>query len=780
VTDSTSPPLHPILSEPADLKREFTRRKNLYVTKSVNKDLVEEFMSEGWEFDRKLKVKIRLKKLKPIDERLENRVWMLSYLLGYPEMNQGRKFKIQIRRKGGNIGDKQIDVFAKDDETVVVAECKASNKLRKRSLQQDIEEFANLKGPIANSVNEHYGKKFKPKIVWLIVTENIIWSTPDKERAAGENIRIITERELRYYFQIATHLGTAARYQFLGEFLKNQKIPGLKDTLVPAVRGKLGGRKFYSFIATPKQLLKICFVNHRSLNDPEGAPTYQRLISRPRLRQIGKFLENGGFFPTNILVNFIKPVEFDTVKKDSQTGVTYGHLHLPDRYKSTWVIDGQHRLYSYSHLSEEYQTQNLAVIAFEGMAHGEEADLFVTVNHEQKQIPRTLLDDLEGELKWGSEVPSQRIGAISARLVNVLNSDISEPFYNRVSQQGITTTEKTCLTVPALKNGLRRSGLVGQTVIKQKIYEPGPLSGETDSLTLDRSRSALNLFFNTMRDTNFGQWEKGRAGFLCTNVAIQGYLMLLAALIRYMEMKKGLDSKELEPEQVIMEIEDYSKPVLEFLANATDLAMEKEFKVQFGSGGPREYYFRLCRLIKKKHSDFSPEGMKDWEAEQSEEKIELADRKLKDLNIRVQAYLFRIMAELYGKDYFEKAVPDHDVRTKAYRKSLQDATDRRVPLENYLDFIEYKKISEKSHHWPHLKSVFDIPEKGEKGISKNVRWMDQVNALRRIPAHATEKRKYKLEDFDYIDWIHEEFTRREAAALESPDEGDEHITAADD
>ena len=27
-------------------------------------------------------------------------------------------------------------------------------------------------------------------------------------------------------------------------------------------------------------------------------------------------------------------------------------------------------------------------------------------------------DDLEGELKWGSDIPSERIGAICARLIN--------------------------------------------------------------------------------------------------------------------------------------------------------------------------------------------------------------------------------------------------------------------------------------------------------------------------------------------------------------------------
>ena len=85
-------------------------------------------------------------------------------------------------------------------------------KPRKRSLQKDIEEFANLKGLIATSIKKHYGASFKPKIIWLFVTENIIWSKPDKDRAIGENIRIITERELRYYAQIADHIGAAARY----------------------------------------------------------------------------------------------------------------------------------------------------------------------------------------------------------------------------------------------------------------------------------------------------------------------------------------------------------------------------------------------------------------------------------------------------------------------------------------------------------------------------------------------------------------------------------------
>jgi len=763
MADNDNPILGPLLSEPKDLKREARKRKLAYDVKPVKKDQLEEYVQQGWEPDKKLKTKIRVKRFKPHDERLENRLWILLYQLGYPELNEGRNFQIEIRRKHAKPLQKQIDVFAKDDETVIVAECKSSKKLGRRSLQKDVEEFANLKGPIASAVKAHYGGNFKPKIVWLFVTENIVWSKPDRERAAGQNIRIITERELRYYLQIADHLKTAARYQFLAEFLKDQPIPGLSDAVVPAIRGTLGGRKFYSFVTTPRQLLKIAFVNHRSLNDPDGAPTYQRLVSRSRMRQIGQFLTNGGYFPTNILVNFTRRVRFDIVKKDQAADIVYGHLYLPNRYRSVWIIDGQHRLYGFAHLEEKYLNQNIVVIAFERMPIEQEADLFVTINHEQKSVPKTLLDDLEGELKWGSHVPTERIGAIGARLVNVLSADLGEPFYNRVTQQGITATDRTCLTVPGLKEGLRRSGLLGRAVMKRKVYELGPFSGRNDTETLDRARTALNHFFSLVRDNNQRQWEKGRKGFLCTNRAIQGYLLLLSSLIKYMEANKGIDPKEVTPQEIVMEIEEYVEPVLKYLSSATDLDMENGFRVPFGSGGLPEYYYRLCRLVKEEFSDFVPEGMDNWEAEQSDEKRTIADTKIQALNINVNSYIFKIFKAKYGTvsdAYWHKGVIDKNIKTRAYAKSLDDDDDQRLPPEHYLDFIEYKKIVEHKLHWPLFKPVFDIPEPGEKHYSKNLRWMDRINELRRIPAHPTEKRHYKVEDFDYIDFISEEFTRR--------------------
>jgi DGQHR domain-containing protein len=761
----------PLLTEPPKIKREAVRRRNQFDEQPVSGSEVAAFEADGWQVDRKLKRSIRMKRPKAIDERLENRFWMLLARLGYPEINSGRKFTILIERKGAEQLRKQVDVFAKDDETVVVAECKASGSFVKRSLQKDIEEFANLKKPIANAVHKHYGEDKKLKIIWLFVTENIIWSSPDKERAKGENIRIITERELRYYSQVADHLGKAARYQFLAEFLKDQPIPELSGKTVPAIRGKLGGRRFYCFVTTPRHLLKISFVNHRSLNDPEGAPTYQRLVSRTRMRDIGEYIKGGGFFPNNLLINFTRPVRFDKSASDESADIQFGQLFLPDKYRSAWIIDGQHRLYGFAPIDDKYADQNIIVVAFEQLSKPEEANLFVTINHEQKSVPKHLLDDLQGELKWGSDVPSERIGAISARLINLLNGDIGEPFFNRITQQGMPTTNRTNLTLPALKDALRRSGLLGRAMLSNKVYDHGPLCGTTDSETLDRARTALNEFFSLVRNANMNEWDSGRDGLVCTNVAVQAYIMLFGAIIKYWEANTASNAREMDVEEIMMGIEEYVGPIREFLESNGSAKIKEEFQVQFGAGGPPEYFFRLCKLVKSKYADFQPEGLADWEAEQSEDRIDEADAQLKALVSVMRDYIFSVFRSIYGEKnnaYWEKGVTDSAVKTGAYTRSQDYALEDRLPLETYLEVVEMKKIVENKKVWPLFKPVFDIPEFGEKGQARNLKWMLRVNELRRIPGHPAKERKYKLEDFEYIEYIHGEFMTRLERAQKEP------------
>ena len=159
-------------------------------------------------------------------------------------------------------------------------------------------------------------------------------------------------------------------------------------------------------------------------------------------------------------------------------------------------------------------------------------------------------------------------------------------------------------------------------------------------------------------------------------------------------------------------------------------------------------------------NDFNPEGYSDWLEEQSKERQEEADRKIQEIISTVTSYVFSKFKEKYGKkNYFDKGVKDKKINSDAYSTSLDYLPEERLPLENYIDFIDFKKIIGKEH-WQIFEPVFNIPERGEKGRAKNLKWIDYINKCRRVYAHRTEDRLYKLEDFEYIDWIYNEFTTR--------------------
>jgi DNA sulfur modification protein DndB len=148
--------------------------------------------------------------------------------------------------------------------------------------------------------------------------------------------------------------------------------------------------------------------------------------------------------------------------------------------------------------------------------------------------------------------------------------------------------------------------------------------------------------------------------------------------------------------------------------------------------GPPEYYFRLCKLVKSKYADFRPDGMADWEAEQSEDRIKDADNKLKDIVSDMRDYIFSVFRMQYGSEkdaYWEKGITDKTVKLAAYNRSLDTDLEDRLPPETYLEVLEMKKVVEAKAVWPMFKPVFNIPEPNEKGQAKNLKWMERVTSL---------------------------------------------------
>ena len=201
----------------------------------------------------------------------------------------------------------------------------------------------------------HYGRKPRLKIKFGIATRNIEWRAADRTRAREAGVAVITEHDLAYFEKLTGLLKNAARYQFLGRYLGGEKVEGLR-TKLPATKGLAGGRVFYNFLISPHDLLRIAYINHKAKTSNDDFETYQRMVKPSRLKAIGRYIDEGGRFPTNIVINFKinGHLQFDQkeVFGDAATGI----LSLPGQYGSAWVIDGQHRLYGYAHASRLFCT----------------------------------------------------------------------------------------------------------------------------------------------------------------------------------------------------------------------------------------------------------------------------------------------------------------------------------------------------------------------------------------------------------------------------------------
>jgi DGQHR domain-containing protein len=172
--------------------------------------------------------------------------------------------------------------------------------------------------------------------------------------------------------------------------LPGKEVSGLAIR-VPAVKTRMGGSNCYTFSISPEYLLKISYVSHRSKGKASDINAYQRMLQKSRLNKIKKYITEDGIFPTNIIVNFeAKRLNFQKIKQeigtteDADVGIL-GRLDIKPAYKSAWIIDGQHRLFSYSG-HEKAKKSKLSVLAFEGLKPSMQAQLFIDINAKQKSV----------------------------------------------------------------------------------------------------------------------------------------------------------------------------------------------------------------------------------------------------------------------------------------------------------------------------------------------------------------------------------------------------------
>lgn len=720
-----------------------------------NQDKLIELENNGFEKFRETKHKFVLKKDKKHSTAFEQKVWSIFVKIGFHYVNKNEKFKIEY----ANGLTKQIDVFAMDDECILVVECKSSATRKNNNYQKDINELSALKPKLIQKIRKSYSYR-NQKIAFIFATNNSILGNQDRRRLEDANIHHINQDGFTYLEQLADHLGSSAKYQFMGKLFENTKIPELKNR-VPAVEGKLGKYRYYSFSIEPLTLLKLSYVFHRTDTTEEAASAYQRLIKKSRIRQIGEYIDNDGFFPNCIIIaiNSDKKPKFELVKTPEHDAKSkIGVLHLPKTYRSCWIIDGQHRLFGYSKANKEkVKNRTVPVVAFHNLPQDIQSRMFVDINHKQVKVPANLLGQIMQEFNWKSEIVTLAMSALKTRLINNLDSNDQSPFYSRIIKSEDKKTDQRCLTSQTvIQWGLGTSTKYFGEFDKKNITEYGTLWDRDYDNTLKKAESFFISLFNFIERKLPGMWEagSGSGGFISMNIGIGSMMKIADELIIHLKEKNKINPSKLTGEELAAELESYLIYPINFI-NGLDTDELRSLRSHFGTGGVIKAQNEYRNAINEKFPEFSPKGFRAWKEAQTgvwTDKAEtIGDKELQPL---MRKFIVKKLKEEFGmKNWWIVGIPTA-IQKKCADKRIDSKTDEHD--SNFLSLPDYESIikNQKSKHlWI---DDFTKPGTEQSGIDKKLAWIAKWVGLRNKWGHP-ERKDLTEEEFvimnDLRDWL---------------------------
>ena len=738
--------LTPIVRD-KELQAELRLRKNQYILKTVvarNKDLLKKKvdieLADGWEVIRKNKISVRVGRLKPADELFEDQVWTIFAQMGFHELSEGRHFTIKV---SDNTPPRQIDVFAKDDETALVIECTQMETPGTKSMDAVINKIVALKGQITKSINKHYEPNQKLKVGFVVATKNINWRPVDKKKCHEQGISIIADNEIQYYESLVRHLKSAARYQLLGHLFAGSRVSGLTRKVL-ATKARMGGDTVYTFLISPDELLKIAYIGHRSSRNIDNIETYQRMLQPIRLKNIANFINNGGKFPTNIVLNLKKlkkrPLVFEM--KESLGNETLGTLYLPDTYASAWVIDGQHRLYGYAYAREKPGFKNdlssIPVLAYENLPPEREQELFIDINSKQVRVPTALLVELYSNLHWESEDIGEAHQAVLSRLVAQLNSEHGSPFFDRVVVTGKRKTSSRCLTQTSVRDGLIHAKLLGSVSPGQ--MSPGPLS--TDNMkdhnaNLDKARAIISGLFQLFVKTNQQHWDLGdsQGGYLATNLGVRALFHVIYDLNKHIETIEDLECYQLPAEEVIGLLTPYLRTLADFFQSASAGEISQFRKRGSSLAIVRQQSYLMESQIREKHPKFNPVGLQQYLDSLDVEGTKDANNKILEIHEKLYKYVVTTLKKHFGPSEDEWWVNGIPLKIRIECASLWEEKNRPGEVHSTLYLSHYERICKYDQNWDIFKDIISLDEKDKKNKNRNTKWMMEINNFRQIAAH---------------------------------------------
>lgn len=324
---------------------------------------------------------------------------------------------------------------------------------------------------------------------------------------------------------------------------------------VPAIPITQGNQTFLQVRMLAADLTAISYAAVRGVDDETGA--VQRFLNTRRIASIKDFFLAGGDLPTNIILNWSGGEASFTADREDFTFET-----TP---RTAQIIDGQHRVAGLRAAIDERRDLGglqVPVAVFSGLSTQQCADIFLSINTEQKPVARSLVFDLYG-LATADLVDSTAVRAKD--IVLDLNSSDASPYKDYFKFPG----------APRTRGGIALSTAVTEL---KPLLEP---KGDFDQLgisELELQTQILTNFWAAVAAKYGDEWYSTQNAFLFAAGFSGGIEFFRKRLIPYCNKKRSF-SKDL-----FIDVISLSKD---------DLVLQSEVKGLGGRDAPRVVFERL-------------------------------------------------------------------------------------------------------------------------------------------------------------------------------------------
>jgi DGQHR domain-containing protein len=629
--------------------------------------------------------------------------------LDFKDVNGGASFKI---------GGIQVDVCGGHEDTLLVIECTTAKEKEEKYVRDKLRKLRGDIPILSKGFHKEPQYQKYTKVKYILATGNLELEDVDKDFAnEPHKIYLWDHRFIEYYQNLYTVIGSATRYNLLGEMGVEPRTKSLIQ--VPAWTTRMSNYTVYLFFIEPQRLLQASYVARREIGNEKY---YQRILQKTRISRIKEFLKKGKSFPNSIVVAFNKPPDFTPYPEIGKQypwwpdGLGFGCLTFPANYRSCWIIDGQHRLYSFSDI---HTSAKISVVAFHKLPLEKQAEYFIEINREQKPVEADLLWDLQGAMD-----PRSDDGIIS-NVVRKLNQ--SAPLESKIYVPLAGRKARKQLKFSGICLSIQKTHLIKERSINMTAAQKNPLYSGNPEQIVERVSKAIAVFLQGI-DAIFKGEDKDE--FMFTNVGVKVMIELFEVILAYKNRIPSTEdtNKYLEALHMHFEMEHPEKTergnlrkigsseagrrmiLVEFVNGVRDLTGEKAFAPRIPA-----------------HDEFS-------------QKIIGFERKL-------ATFVFAVLNIQSEQDLLQYASPNICGVVISRYKSAVNAGEMDSKLCDYLTLGECKDLILDKKNQDKFKQIFVAPKSGFSKKEELEGALESLTSQRAVVLHGRVRpQKYKQQE----------------------------------